>query len=132
MQRSGEVTVRGVRSPVFEAGPKDASEAAVFVHGNPGPGSDFNHLVDLVGAYGRSLTLDLPGFGQADKPADFDYTVEGYARHLGSALDQLKVTKAHLVMHDFGGPFGLMWAAENPGRLGSVVLINAGILPGDR
>jgi hypothetical protein len=31
-----EAVVGGVRSPVMQAGPSDATEAVVFVHGNPG------------------------------------------------------------------------------------------------
>ena len=34
--RERHITVSGLRTPVLEAGPADASEAVVFVHGNPG------------------------------------------------------------------------------------------------
>jgi pimeloyl-ACP methyl ester carboxylesterase len=40
------------------------------------------------------------------------------------------VERAHLVLHDFGGPFGLVWAAAHSERLASVTLIDTGILPG--
>ena len=56
------------------------------------------------------------------------YTVEGYARFLESALEELAVERAHLVLHDFGGPWGLEWAVRNPERLASAVLINTGAL----
>jgi pimeloyl-ACP methyl ester carboxylesterase len=74
----------------------------------------------------------MPGFGRADKPEDFDYTVEGYARHLDGVLEELGVRRAHLVMHDFGGPWGLAWAVQNPDAFASAVLINTGVLPGYR
>ena len=35
------VVVAGVRTPYLQAGPADAEEAVVFVHGNPGPGEDW-------------------------------------------------------------------------------------------
>ena len=76
------------------------------------------------------MALDLPGFGQADKPDTFDYTVEGYARFLGLALDELGIERAHLVLHDFGGPIGLQWIADHADRLASLTLIDIGILPG--
>ena len=38
--------------------------------------------------------------------------------------------QVHLVVHDFGGPFGLTWGLEHPDRWASVVLINVGVLPG--
>jgi pimeloyl-ACP methyl ester carboxylesterase len=109
-------------------GPQDSSEAVVFVHGNPGSSRDWDDLLSRVAPFARALALDMPGFGQASKPADFDYTVEGYARFLETALEQLGVERAHLVLHDFGGPWGLEWATRNPERLASAVLINTGAL----
>jgi pimeloyl-ACP methyl ester carboxylesterase len=125
------LTVDGVRSPVTDIGAR-AGEAVVFVHGNPGSRLDWSELAAATSQFARAVALDMPGFGQADKPADFDYTVAGYARHLAGALDQLGVSRVHLVLHDFGGPWGLAWAAGHPDRIGSLTLINIGILPGYR
>jgi pimeloyl-ACP methyl ester carboxylesterase len=36
----------------------------------------------------------------------------------------------HLVLHDFGGPFGLLWGLQHPQEWASVVLFNVGIMPG--
>jgi pimeloyl-ACP methyl ester carboxylesterase len=124
--RSGEVSVDGVRAPLIEAGPTDSPEAVVFVHGNPGSRLDWEHLVTQVGGLGRAIAFDMPGFGQADKPRGFDYSVEGYAQFIGSALDELGIQRAHLVLHDFGGAFGFCWAAEHPDAFQSAVLFNTG------
>ncbi len=113
MQADLTVTVDGVRSPVLQAGPADASEAVVFVHGNPGPAIDYADLVERVGGFARAIAPDMPGYGGADKPADFDYTVDGYARHLAGILDELGIGRAHLVLHDFGGSWGLTWATNH-------------------
>lgn len=126
-----ELTIDGVRSPVTDIGPR-TSEAVVFVHGNPGSRLDWTELGAATSRFARAVAMDMPGYGQADKPADFDYTVTGYARHLAAALDQLGVSRVHLVLHDFGGPWGLAWAAGHPDRIGSLTLINIGILPGFR
>lgn len=126
------VTIGGVRSPYLHAGPIDADEAVVFVHGNPGPARDWRRLLARAGVFARALAPDLPGYGDADKPDRFDYTVDGYARHVGGILDALGIRRAHLVLHDFGGPWGLAWAAEHPDRFASVTLINCGVLRGYR
>jgi pimeloyl-ACP methyl ester carboxylesterase len=126
--RTGEVVVAGVRSPVVEAGAEGAEEAVVFVHGNPGTGRDWATLLEPAGAFARAVALDMPGFGDADKPRDFPYTVPGYADHLAGALDELGVRRAHLVLHDFGGPWGLQWAADHPDAHASTTLINTGVL----
>lgn len=122
------VRVDGIRSPLLEAGPPDAVEAVVFVHGNPGSATDWMGLVPQVGEFSRALAMDMPGFGSSDKPDQFDYSVRGYALHLGHLLVECNVQRAHLVMHDFGGPWGLAWAAANPRAIASVTLINTGIL----
>ncbi len=129
--RARRITVKGVNSPVIEAGPQDAREAVVFVHGNPGSRTDWTALVGAVGEHGRrTVAFDMPGFGQADKPRDFDYQVGAYADFIQGALTELGIERVHLVVHDFGGPFGLLWGLQHPDAWASVVLINIGILPG--
>ena len=130
--RQGELSVHGVRSPTLEAGPEGATDAAVFVHGNPGSVHDWARLVAATGEHGLAIALDFPGFGDADRPDDFDYTVEGYAAHLDGALGQLGVERAHLVLHDFGGPWGLQWAVDRPDAHASTTLVDTGVLLGYR
>ena len=124
--RSGEISVDGLRSPLIEAGPPDSSEAVVFLHGNPGSRLDWEDLVGQIGEFGRALAFDMPGFGQSDKRHDFGGRVEDYAAYIGGALDGLGVSRAHLVVHDFGGAFGFCWGAGHPEALASVVMFNTG------
>ena len=126
--RTDVIRVAGLRSPVIEAGSPEAETAVVFVHGNPGSSLDWVDLMQQVGTFSRAIALDMPGLGRADKPADFDYTVPGYARHLSGALGELGVRHAHLVLHDFGGPWGLEWAVNHPEACASLTLINTGVL----
>jgi pimeloyl-ACP methyl ester carboxylesterase len=94
---------------VLQSGRRDNNEALVFVHGNPGFPRDWEDLMARAGAFCRYVAPDMPGFGHSDKPETFDYTVGGYARHLGALLTQLDVRRAHLMLHDFGGPWELAW-----------------------
>jgi pimeloyl-ACP methyl ester carboxylesterase len=130
--RHGHIDVGGIRSPLIEAGPQDATEAVVFVHGNPGSGTDFRDLVLAVGEHGRAIAFDMPGFGQADKPRDFVYHVASYAEFIEGARKQLGIERVHLVLHDFGGPFGMVWGVSHPDAWASVVLINVGVMVGYR
>ena len=124
--------VAGVRSPVRTGGPSTSREAVVFLHGNPGSGEDWEELGSAVSQFARVIAPDMPGFGRAGKPDDFRYTVPGYAEHLGALLERLEVSRAHLVMHDFGGPWGLQWAVRHGDAVASVTLINAGVFVGYR
>ena len=71
----------------------------------------------------------MPGYGDADKPRDLPYTVDRLraptspARWTSSAC-----ARVHLVLHDFGGPWGLQWAADHPEQHASTTLINTGVI----
>jgi pimeloyl-ACP methyl ester carboxylesterase len=116
-----------MRSPVYEVGPENASEAVVLLHGNPGSSSDWRELMPEIGEVGRAVAFDLPGFGRADKPPYLDYSAGTYATFVAAAIEHLGIERAHLVMHDLGGT-GLLWAAAHPGAVGSVTLVDTGIL----
>jgi pimeloyl-ACP methyl ester carboxylesterase len=137
--------VGDIVTPFIESGPGGrrgvavqggSEDAVLFVHGNPGSGEEFADLVERIGEQRRAVAFDMPGFGRADKPDPaeglFDHTVDGYARHLAEVVDSLSLQRVHLVLHDLGGPWGLRFAAQHPERVASVVLINAGGMPGYR
>jgi pimeloyl-ACP methyl ester carboxylesterase len=121
----------GTRTRLVQAGPADATEAVVFVHGNPGSADDWVRLTGAAGEAGhRAVAFDLPDFGETIAPDGFVHDVPSYAMFVGAALGELGVERAHLVLHDFGGPIGLVWTAMNPEALASITLIDTGILPG--
>jgi pimeloyl-ACP methyl ester carboxylesterase len=123
----------GTRTRLLQAGPAEASEAVVFVHGNPGSADDWEGLIGAAAGTGRrALSVDLPDFGETVAADGFEHSVLGYATFLGEALKELGVERAHLVVHDFGGPIGLVWAAMNVEALASITLIDTGVLPGYR
>jgi pimeloyl-ACP methyl ester carboxylesterase len=127
------LAVAGTRTRLLQAGPANAGEAVVFVHGNPGSADDWEALIGAVAGTGRrALATDLPDFGETVAPPGFEHSVPGYAAFLGQALDELGVERVHLVIHDFGGPIGLAWAAAHLDALASVTLIDIGVLPGYR
>ena len=113
-------------------GRRTRSEAVVFLHGNPGSSADWAPLLAAAGRRWRAVAWDAPGFGRAASPAAFPQTVSAHAQFVGRALDALGIERVHLVAHDFGGPWGLAWAAGDPDRFASAVLLGTGALPGYR
>ena len=123
----------GTRTRLVQAGPADASEAVVFVHGNPGSADDWEGLAGAAGAAGhRAVAFDLPDFGETIAPDGFGHDVPAYATFIAEALAELGINRVHLVIHDFGGPIGLVWAMMNPGALASITLVDTGLMPGYR
>ena len=129
---SRRMTVDGIDTSVLVGGAGQPGEAVVFVHGNPGAGADWMPLMARVADFAAVVAPDLPGFGAADKRAELDYTVGGYARFLDGVFNKLGIDRVHLVAHDFGGPFAASWAADHPGRVASVTFVNTGVLIGYR
>lgn len=131
--RRDRLAVGQVSTRLVGAGPTEASEALVFVHGNPGSADDWVRLAAAVGETGmRAVAFDLPDFGETEAAPGFEHSTPGYAQFVDEALAALGVERVHLLLHDFGGPIGLVWAAMNPDALASVTLIDTGILPGYR
>lgn len=127
------VPVGDAQPRLIQAGPIDSAEAVVFVHGNLGSADGWAELVAALGRAGRrALAIDLPDFGETIAAPGFEHSVEGYASFLDRALEALGVERANLVLHDFGGPIGLLWAAAHADALASLTLIDTGVLPGYR
>lgn len=128
--RQERVKVDGITTTVTEAGPPDATQAVVFAHGSPDYSRDFDRMLSEVAPYGRVISFDWPGYGHADDPAGGPYNLDGAAHFLGGLLDRLGVRSVDLVMHDFGGPWALQWAAGHPDQLHSVLIIDSGVFIG--
>ena len=87
-----QLELADILTPVLDTG-GTASEAVLFLHGNPGCGRDWSPLMEQVEPFARALAPDMPGFGRAAKPEDFDYTVAGYAAHIAALVDALGLEK---------------------------------------
>ena len=95
----------------------------VFVHGNPTWSFCWRHLVLALRSDHRCIAVDHLGFGLSDKP-DTVLTPAEHADNLIRLLDHLDIHDATLVVEDWGGPIGLAWALERPGRVRRCVLFN--------
>jgi pimeloyl-ACP methyl ester carboxylesterase len=126
--RTGRVTVGGVSTRVQQAGPPRASEAIVFVHGSPDSSRDWDDLVAANGRFARTVAFDIPGYGKSDKVAPQIQTTDGAAQYIQGVLDKLGIKRVALVVHDFGGIWGLQWAVKHKQALLGAVLIDTGVL----
>jgi pimeloyl-ACP methyl ester carboxylesterase len=81
----------------------------------------------LVGAGLRVVALDLRGHGDADQPDHgYDFTCVG--RDLEAALAGLGLARPLLVGHSWGASVALQFAADRPGTLAGLVLVDGGLL----
>ena len=94
----------------------------VMIHGlGANSGFWYASAVRWFRRFGRVTLFDLPGHGESDMPQT-GYTPGHLACVLGELLDHLKISRAHLVAHSFGGSVALCFAAGQPHRVASLVL----------
>jgi pimeloyl-ACP methyl ester carboxylesterase len=72
----------------------------------------------------RGVAFDLPGFGFAERPADYDYSWTGLGRFAAAAVEALELDRFHLVVHDIGGPVGFELAGRLRDRVASLTIFN--------
>ncbi len=93
----------------------------VLIHGLPGTAEDFEKVTPLLDGH-RTIALDRPGFGYSDggyHPADRQLLA------IDQLLDHLKIDKAVLVGHSYGGALALGYTALFPERVRGLVLVSA-------
>jgi pimeloyl-ACP methyl ester carboxylesterase len=96
----------------------------LYVHGVPDSAELWTPFLRLTGG----IAVDLPGFGESGKPAQWPYSLDGYARFLPALLDALQIERVRLVAHDWGAV-----ALTLAGRIERLVAIDVlPLLPGHR
>ena len=112
----------------------DEGEGApvIFFHGEPTWSYLWRKVIPPVRDAGfRCIAPDLAGFGRSDKPRDIDfYTYDRHTALAGSLLEDLDVTGATVVVHDWGGPIGLRLAIEQRERVERLVILDTGLFTG--
>jgi pimeloyl-ACP methyl ester carboxylesterase len=89
----------------------------LYLHGVPAAGWHWEPFLERTGGFAP----DLPGFGQSDKPGDFDYSIAGYDRFVEAFCDAAGLDRVRLVLHDWGA-VGLPFAQRLPERVERLVL----------
>lgn len=117
-----ELTVQGAKILVKEAG---SGEPVLFLHGNPDSADLWDDIVAQLKQDYRCIAPDLPGFGRSTVPENFDYSLKNLGQFIDDLVTALKITEPlHLVVFDFGGPYGLAWAVKNPDKVKSLTILN--------
>ncbi|MFZ4814940.1 MAG: alpha/beta fold hydrolase [Phototrophicaceae bacterium] len=110
-----------------DAGPKDAENVILFVHGNPNWSFMFHDAMQYMVEKGnRVVSLDQFGFGFSDSlpPEVFGYTPRQQSVILEELVVGLDLHNITLVVHDWGGPIGLGMAGRQPERIAALVINN--------
>jgi pimeloyl-ACP methyl ester carboxylesterase len=119
------IEVDGVGLEVEDTG---GGTPVLFLHGWPDSGRLWREQVPaLTGAGFRCIVPDLRGFGASDKPKEVDaYALPTLVGDVAGLLDQLDVSRAHVVGHDWGAALGWVTASLLADRVDHLVAISVG------
>ena len=120
------ITVRNLHLHYLEAGEGDP---ILLLHGFPTSSHLYRNILPTLAKTHRAIALDLPGYGLSDKPLDVTYDYNFFTDVLNGFLDALGIKETNLCVHDLGGPVGLYWAIQNPGRVPKLIILNTLVYP---
>lgn len=123
-----ERVVGGVRVRYLEMG---AGPPLLLVHGFLVSHREWRPLLPDLSKHFRCIAVDLPGFGQSDRPNPdvYDYRRETYVDTLVALLDDLGIDDFHVAGHSMGGGIALMLAARHAHRVTRLSLLSPMCLP---
>lgn len=101
----------------------------LLVHGWPTSSFLWRNVMGHIARANRVVALDLPGFGGSDKPLGVRYNFAFFGRVLDEFLAKLGIDQLGLAVHDLGGPIGLHWTVDRPGRVTKLALLNTLVYP---
>jgi pyruvate dehydrogenase E2 component (dihydrolipoamide acetyltransferase) len=95
---------------------------AVFLHGFGGDSRTWLFNQGRIAEHHLTFAFDLPGHGGSTKEVD-QGSVEELAGSVESGLDQLKLSRIHLIGHSLGAAVALALWERQPDRVASVSLL---------
>ena len=102
-------------------------EPVVMLHGNPTWSYYYRNLVLGLREKCRVIVPDHVGCGLSDKPDDqhYEYSLQRRVADLEALVEHCQITGSHtLVMHDWGGMIGMLYAVRHPERIKRLVILN--------
>jgi pimeloyl-ACP methyl ester carboxylesterase len=119
--RCHRATALGLRSFYMESG-RAGAPPVILVHGLGATGASFLPMQwDLARDY-RVYAVDLPGFGESDKPVRALHPAF-FARWLVAWMNAVGLERAHVIGNSMGGRVALELGLTSPKRVDRLVLL---------
>lgn len=97
-----------------------AGPPLVLLHALGENSGDWDNVAPAFGRHWRVYAPDLRGHGHSDWPGN--YSAELMRADVLAFLDALALDRVDLIGHSLGGMVAYLFAAENPERLGQLIL----------
>jgi pimeloyl-ACP methyl ester carboxylesterase len=103
--------------------------AVLLVHGWPTSSFLYRNVMPSLAEHNRVVAIDLPGFGESDKPVDARYDFDFFERAIDAFLAAVGIDRVAIVGHDLGGPVVVHWALGRLERVTAIGLLNTLLYP---
>lgn len=100
-------------------------DVIVLIHGTASSLHTWDHWAKVLKQHYRVIRMDLPGFGLTGPDPSERYEVSDDVVFLRGFLDQLGISKAHIVGSSLGGRIGWQFALDHSHRVQTLTLMNA-------
>jgi pimeloyl-ACP methyl ester carboxylesterase len=107
-----------------------AGAPLILLHGLAGSARWWSRNLPALSRSFRVIAIDLPGFGASPRGHRLD--LEEIAGQLAATMDRLGIQRASVVGHSMGGLIAGGLAADHPGRVDRLILVDAAFLSLDR
>lgn len=119
------VEVEGLRICYLEAGPPDADQTLVFVHGWSGNAQNWWDQFELFQRNYRVVVFDLPGHGKSERGEHVDYSMQLQVDVVAGMFEALDIDRAHVIGNSAGGWVAANFALQHPEAVDKLVLSDA-------
>src|SRR5215208_2545554 len=104
-----------------------AGEPLICVHGLGGTKASFLPTVAALADRHRVIALDLPGFGESDKPIAAAYDAPYFANSVTALMDELGLESAHIIGNSLGGRVGIELGLLHSERVRKLALLSPAV-----
>ena len=117
------ITINGVDIFYRIAG-DPANPALLLLHGLPTSSLMFKSLMLALSDRYYLIAPDFPGFGFSGfpDPKNFDYTFDNFAQIMEGLVNELKLEKFAVYMHDYGCNVGMRLCMSIPERINGIIV----------
>ncbi|MEM1437412.1 MAG: alpha/beta fold hydrolase [Pseudomonadota bacterium] len=116
---------------VYLEGGQASAPVILFVHGYGADKDMWLSYSRLFSGHYQVISPDLPGFGEATRDPDRDYSPRAQARRLAAFCDALRIKDAHVVGSSMGGFISAWLAVDRADLVRTLTLMNAAGLYGE-
>ena len=117
--------INGVNAFYREAGNRK-NPTILLLHGFLSSSHVYRNLIKELADEYHIIAPDHPGFGNSDQPPmnEFQYTFDNLSNMINNFVEEIKLEKYSIYVHDYGAPVGFRLASKHPERIQAIITQN--------